>query len=85
MHSDVPRVLWNYEVVGDFHSNPRSTDVIFKGSSDEAAEELAREMGWNEELRKLVGEKEPKQMNAAEEVAAIASELEQLDITKDKK
>ncbi|CDH13942.1 related to NAD-dependent protein deacetylase HST2 [Zygosaccharomyces bailii ISA1307] len=83
--SEVPRVLWNYEVVGDFHLNPRSSDVIFKGSSDEAAEELAMEMGWNEELRKLVGEEEPRPMDAAEEVAAIASELEQLDITNDNK
>lgn len=82
---EVQRALWNYEVVGDFHSNPRDSDVIFKGGSDEAAQELAREMGWSDELEELIGEEKPKVQDAAEEVAAIASELEHLDITGDKK
>lgn len=55
--SEVPpeilRALLNLDVVGDFESNPRETDIIFKGESDLAAEELARELGWLRELRQL--------------------------------
>lgn len=83
--SDVPlgikRALWNYEIVGDFRSNPRKGDLIFKGGSDEAAQELADEMNWLEELQELMSEiKESKTKSAAEEVDAITSELEHLDI-----
>ncbi|CAR28438.1 ZYRO0F03960p [Zygosaccharomyces rouxii] len=83
--SEVPlgfkRVLWNYEVVGEFRSNPRGGDLVFKGGSDEAAQELAKELNWLEELQELAGEeKEYKAKDAAEEVAAIANELENLDI-----
>ncbi|AGO13849.1 AaceriAGL018Cp [[Ashbya] aceris (nom. inval.)] len=45
----VHRVLMNIEVVGDFKT-PRKTDVIIRGETDHIAEELARELGWYDEL-----------------------------------
>lgn len=44
----VPRVLVNNEVVGDFGS--RESDVCVLGSCDEGLREMARKLGWEEEL-----------------------------------
>ncbi|AAS54472.1 AGL018Cp [Eremothecium gossypii ATCC 10895] len=45
----VHRVLMNMEVVGDFKT-PRKTDIIIHGETDHIAEELARALGWYDEL-----------------------------------
>ncbi|KAL2867712.1 SIR2 family NAD-dependent protein deacylase [Aspergillus lucknowensis] len=45
---DVPRVLVNNEVVGDFGTRERDVCVI--GSCDDGVREMARELGWEEEL-----------------------------------
>lgn len=55
--SEIPRksirALINLELVGDFKSNPRKTDLVYKGSTDAAAKELAKELGWSEDLDML--------------------------------
>lgn len=88
--SEVPlgtkRSLWNYEVVGDFRSNPRGGDLVFKGGSDKAAQELTRELDWLKELKELIGEEEEtKHQDAAEEVTVITNELENLNIGTERK
>lgn len=46
----ITRALINLETVGDFKENPRDNDLIFNGTSDEAAELLAKKLNWYEEL-----------------------------------
>ncbi|WOO85815.1 NAD-dependent protein deacetylase hst2 [Vanrija pseudolonga] len=56
--SDVPRVLINREAVGAFarlkHNKSKGRDHLYQGDTDEAARIIARELGWEEELDKLI-------------------------------
>lgn len=47
---DCPRVLINLERVGDFGS--RTDDVILLGKCDEVIRDLAKALGWEEELER---------------------------------
>ncbi|SCV99978.1 LAFE_0B06722g1_1 [Lachancea fermentati] len=88
--SSVRRALINLEVVGDFKINPRKSDVVLECAIDEAAEQLARELGWNEELEKLimdnhkqieVGEKNGKLVDVLESsIEDMTKKLENLDV-----
>ncbi|QEU59279.1 Hst2 [Kluyveromyces lactis] len=49
------RVLLNREIVGDFKTARKDTDLIFKGSADYAAFLLAQELCWLEDLENLSG------------------------------
>lgn len=48
------RVLINNELVGDFKLNRRKTDVVLKRSCDEMAMAIAKEMGWEQELNRVI-------------------------------
>lgn len=86
------RALFNLEVVGDFKKNPHKTDLIFKGSADEAAILLAKELNWLEDLEKLSGKEfklestkltknEPAELNQKEvEVELLVAEVNELSI-----
>ncbi|KAF7422504.1 Sir2 histone deacetylase Hst2 [Pleurotus ostreatus] len=50
VEKDCPRVLINLERVGDFGS--RSNDVILLGKCDEVVRDLAKALGWEEELER---------------------------------
>lgn len=78
----VIRALINQELVGDFKTRPRKRDIVFHGDIDDAAEELAAELGWLTELRALVAKKA--ELSASEEVDVIVSQLEELDLDTDK-
>ena len=58
--TNVPRLLLNNELVGDFCRRP--DDVHVKGPCDDGARALARELGWHDEIdakwRSLAGEEE---------------------------
>ncbi|KAH8104538.1 NAD-dependent deacetylase sirtuin-2 [Cristinia sonorae] len=57
MVSDIcPRVLINLDLVGNFGS--RSDDVVLLGKTDDVVRDLARELGWEEELDALWKETE---------------------------
>jgi NAD-dependent histone deacetylase SIR2 len=49
--ASVPRVLINNERVGDFGS--RESDVLLLGGCDEGVREIARRLGWEDELEAL--------------------------------
>ncbi|KAL3442273.1 DHS-like NAD/FAD-binding domain-containing protein [Aspergillus insuetus] len=49
--ASVPRVLINNERVGDFGA--RDSDVLLLGGCDEGVREIARRLGWEEELETL--------------------------------
>lgn len=46
-----PRVLINMEAVGDIGDNP--DDLLLLGQCDQIVEELCKELGWDEDLRRL--------------------------------
>ncbi|SCU81224.1 LANO_0B02344g1_1 [Lachancea nothofagi CBS 11611] len=77
----VNRALINLQKVGDFKTKPRKSDIIFKGSSEVAAEELAKELGWSEELVTLVDSATRRTRLAKEQGTSIASkdDRKQLD------
>ncbi|KAM9929013.1 hypothetical protein OXX59_001453 [Metschnikowia pulcherrima] len=54
------RTLVNNEVVGDFKTNRRKTDLIIKEDCDVFAEALAKEMGWETQLNELVEKEKQK-------------------------
>ncbi|KAL4772400.1 NAD-dependent protein deacetylase hst2-2 [Aspergillus nidulans var. acristatus] len=63
---NVPRVLVNREVVGDFGS--RECDVCVLGECDQGLREMARNLGWEEELEGIwKGAVERKQRSLMEE------------------
>lgn len=76
LHSEVPshvkRVLFNIDSVGDFASNPRQSDLQFKGKLDEAAFILAHELHWGKDLELL--------MKTENDVLDIVEALENLNI-----
>lgn len=49
--SQCPRVLINMEKVGDFGS--RRNDTVLLGKCDDVVRDLARELGWEDELQQL--------------------------------
>lgn len=42
------------ETVGDFKANKRPTDLIVHQYSDEFAEQLVEELGWQEDFEKIL-------------------------------
>lgn len=66
-----PRILINLQQVGDF--GHRADDVICLGKCDDIVRELARELGWEEELQK------------AWEATADSVELEKVETASDVK
>lgn len=72
--SKVTRALCNLEVVGDFKSNPRKSDLVFHGGTDEAAEKLAEELGWLKDLEALV----ETDATADEEVTKLVDDIQNL-------
>lgn len=52
--TNVQRVLVNMGKVGDFEECPRKSDIFINSFTDEFAEKLADELGWSQELQKLV-------------------------------
>ncbi|CEP63567.1 histone deacetylase HST2 LALA0_S08e05556g [Lachancea lanzarotensis] len=52
--TSVKRALVNLQKVGDFKANPRKSDIVFSGPTELAAEELAKQLGWQEEFQELV-------------------------------
>ncbi|CAK7202934.1 Sir2 histone deacetylase Hst2 [Sporothrix eucalyptigena] len=71
---NVPRVLFNREVVGDLGS--RADDVLALGSCDAGIRKLADALGWREELetlwREMVGDAEAERQIAQGELLANA-------------
>jgi NAD-dependent histone deacetylase SIR2 len=53
----IPRVLVNQELVGTFEEDPRDSDVVWLGHTDEFVVELCKELGWLDELEELMFEK----------------------------
>ncbi|KAG7891471.1 hypothetical protein KL936_001414 [Ogataea polymorpha] len=51
---DCTRVLINREQCGDFKTNPRKSDILLLESCDKVVEQLAKLLGWEEELNALV-------------------------------
>ncbi|CCK70016.1 histone deacetylase HST2 KNAG_0D02670 [Huiozyma naganishii CBS 8797] len=79
----IRRILINKEMVGSFAQEKRKTDLMFKGSTDDAAQRLAEEMGWSEKLKKLCNEFEIKQIDTKKEISEVMSEMKKLTINKD--
>lgn len=87
--SEVPsktaRALFNIGLVGDFKSDPRKSDLVFNGSSEDAAQCLIDELGWSEKFEKLINkvdtEEKKEEITANEEVMKIAGELQKLDLS----
>ncbi|SCU77945.1 LAFA_0A04104g1_1 [Lachancea sp. 'fantastica'] len=52
--NSVRRVLFNLEKVGDFKVNPRKSDLVFNGSTELAAKELAKQLGWQDDFQAVV-------------------------------
>ncbi|SCU98014.1 LAMI_0F12574g1_1 [Lachancea mirantina] len=80
-----PRALLNLQVAGDFKSNPRKSDMIFKGEAEEAAEVIVQELGWEDAFETLLEQevkKEGKEVHAkyseeiVEDVMDKVAELE---------
>jgi NAD-dependent deacetylase sirtuin 2 len=56
---DCPRLLINNELVGDwidYEEDPDSNyrDVVIKGFCDESCMKLAKELGWDNDLKNLI-------------------------------
>ncbi|KAH3680760.1 hypothetical protein WICMUC_000111 [Wickerhamomyces mucosus] len=47
------RVLVNKEIVGDYKTSPRKTDIIILDDIDTFADELIRELNWSKDFEKL--------------------------------
>ncbi|QLQ79272.1 hypothetical protein HG537_0B06200 [Torulaspora globosa] len=75
--SEIRRALINKELVGDFKTFPRKEDIIFHGNVDDAARELAAELGWLADLEALAAEQED---SATEEVDILVSQLGELEL-----
>lgn len=50
----IQRFLVNQELVGTFEDDPREDDEVYLGKIDEFVELLCKELGWDEELERLV-------------------------------
>ncbi|KAF5384598.1 hypothetical protein D9757_007457 [Collybiopsis confluens] len=74
---NVPRVLINIELVGDFGSGDE--DVILLGKCDEVIQELCEELGWEEELLKL-WEETAKSTDAGAATAATESKAKAMTV-----
>lgn len=81
--SEVPeetvRALLNMGLVGSFKSKPRETDLIFDGSSDNAAQLLAEELGWSKDLESLMNLKSEQEKSSVE-LTSLVGELGKLGI-----
>ncbi|SCU78128.1 LAME_0A03400g1_1 [Lachancea meyersii CBS 8951] len=69
----VRRALVNLQKVGDFLASPRKSDIIFNGSSEVAAEELARKLGWLDELESLVEAASSRRQQSMKEAVSTVS------------
>ncbi|OBA17007.1 putative histone deacetylase-like protein, partial [Metschnikowia bicuspidata var. bicuspidata NRRL YB-4993] len=59
-HKTSLRVLVNNEVVGDFKTKKRKTDLLITNDCDVVAETIAKELGWEQQLQKLISEEKKK-------------------------
>ena len=75
---DVPRVLINKEIVGDFGEDSARKDIIYEGDCDEAVKELAEELGWTKELLDLHTKVTSKSGTKDEETKDVESRVEDL-------
>ena len=75
---DVPRVLINNEIVGDFGEDSERKDIIYEGDCDEAVRELAEELGWTEQLLDLHSKVTCKSRTKDEEKKDVESRVEDL-------
>lgn len=82
VNQDTLRLLINNEVVGDFKTGKRKSDVLVISDCDEAAAVLAKSLGWDEELDKLMSESKPTFENKSVEDIEKKDEHEQSETTK---
>nr|CAI6716597.1 CIC_HP1_G0051190.mRNA.1.CDS.1 [Saccharomyces cerevisiae] len=76
----VKRVLCNLETVGDFKTNKRPTDLIVHQYSDEFAEQLVEELGWQEDFEKILTAQGGMGDNSKEQLLEIVHDLENLSL-----
>ncbi|KAH3903092.1 related to NAD-dependent protein deacetylase HST2 [Saccharomycodes ludwigii] len=78
------RSLVNKELVGNFKKEPRDSDIVILENCDSVVEELARELGWLEDLEKLISGSDDVKADALEELAADIEKnltLDEVNIT----
>lgn len=77
------RVLVNKEVVGDFSSNKRKTDIILQHDCDHVANVLAKMLGWEKELDELVALEAQKfaatKIDAEDRAKAVAEAIKEAE------
>lgn len=73
---DVPRVLINRELCGDFEDSPRDDDIVFLQDCDSLMEQLARRLGWENDLEALIAEGR-KKLNASNGVGEVKTEVKE--------
>lgn len=82
---EITRVLINLENVGDFKENSRKTDLLFTGTSDEAAESIAKQLNWYEELLNYEKKLHTREITPEVEVNKIMKKLDLLEIKEEEK
>ncbi|KAG0672349.1 Sir2 histone deacetylase Hst2 [Maudiozyma exigua] len=85
VQKDTTRALISREIVGDFKVSPRKTDIIIETNSDDAADIIARELGWSKQLNNLIKEHDllgtiP---DVTEELESISKDIGKLTIKDD--
>lgn len=82
---DTTRALINRELVGDFKASPRKTDIIIECNSDDAADIIAKELGWSKQLDDLIKEHDLLTTipDVTDELESISKELDKLTIKED--
>lgn len=68
------------ETVGDFKANKRPTDLIVHQYSDEFAEQLVEELGWQEDFEKILTAQGGMGDNSKEQLLEIVHDLENLSL-----
>ncbi|KAJ9568723.1 Sirtuin catalytic domain profile [Nakaseomyces glabratus] len=77
--NNVRRVLCNLDVVGDFLTSPRDMDLKFSEHTDDFANQLVKELGWEQELEKL-SLSHGKESIVENEVDNVIEEIKQLSL-----
>lgn len=81
------RVLINREICGTFDTHPRPSDIILQEDCDVVVDLLCEELGWTEELNKLINEgvstiKKTTIVDIKEVVKDVAEEMKQSEVEK---
>lgn len=84
--SSIKRSLINLELVGDFLNEPRKSDIVIKGNSDDVAQLIADKLGWSKDLQKLIEESNiPENVKVETELDLMVNALEELKIEDENK